>query len=107
MPDSASSESIPLPFLVSSAWSASKYGSENAIFSWRSGVIVMAAAAMSHLRALRSSPDWIPSNGVSMISCLTPSFFATRSIMSTSNPTTVPLRVNWNGRYGRCVQVVI
>ena len=88
---------MPLSFLTSSAWLASKYGAENAIFSARSGVIVIAAAAMSHLRALRSSPDWMPSNGVSTIACLTPSFFATRSIMSTSKPTILPPCSNWNG----------
>jgi hypothetical protein len=88
---------IPLPFLTSSAWFASKYGAEKAIFSARSGVIVIAAAAMSHLRALRSSPDWMPSNGVSTIACLTPSSLATRSIMSTSKPTILPPRSNWNG----------
>jgi hypothetical protein len=75
---------------TSSAWSASKYGAEKASFSWRSGVIVIAAAAMSHLRALRSSPDWMPSNGVSMMSWRTPSSLATRSIMSTSKPTILP-----------------
>ena len=69
-------------------------------------MIVIAAAAMSHLRALRSSPDWMPSNGVSTISCFTPSSLATRSTRSTSKPTILPPCSNWNGSYGRWVQVV-
>ena len=40
----------------------------------------MPAAAMSHLPELRSAPDLMLSNGVSTISCSTPSFLATRSI---------------------------
>lgn len=41
-----------------------------------------------------------------MMSCFTPSFFATRSITETSKPTTLPFFSDWKGAYGRCVQVV-
>ena len=37
---------------------------------------------------------------------LAPSFLAALSTMSTSNPTTLPFCSNWNGGYGRWVQVV-
>src|SRR4029453_17297058 len=44
----------------------------------------------------------MPSNGVLTIVCSTPSFLATRSIMSTSNPTVLPVSsLDWNGAYGR------
>ena len=56
----------------------------------RSSVIVMAAAEMSHLPVLVTSPDLMPSKGVSTIVWVTPSFLATRSMMSTSKPTTLP-----------------
>ena len=63
----------------------------------RASVIVMPAAATSHLPVLRDWPDSMPSNGVSKIDCLRLSFLATRSIMSTSKPTTVPPWLYWNG----------
>ena len=37
---------------------------------------------------------------------MAPSFLAALSTMSTSNPTTFPFCSNWNGGYGRWVQVV-
>src|SRR5829696_9105021 len=49
----------------------------------------------------------MPSKGVSTMPCSTPSFLATRSIMSTSNPTVLPeSSLAWNGGYGRWVQVI-
>ena len=64
----------------------------------RSSVIVMPAAAMSHLPVDRSWPDLMPSNGVSTMACSTPSFLATRSIMSTSKPIVLPWSsLDWNG----------
>ncbi len=64
----------------------------------RSSVIDIAAAEMSHLPVAVSCPDLMPSNGVSTIACVTPSFLASRSIMSTSNPTILPVSSGyWNG----------
>src|SRR2546421_12122973 len=91
-------------FLATSAWVALKYGSEKSMFCLRASVIVMPAADRSHWPALKSAPDWMPSNGVSLISCSTPSFLATRSIRSTSKPTTLSPCWNSNGLYGRPVQ---
>src|SRR4051794_31570134 len=49
----------------------------------------------------------MPSKGVSTIACSTPSFLATRSIMSTSKPTVLPeSSLDWNGAYGRWVHTV-
>src|SRR5690349_19541698 len=74
----------------------------------RSSVMDIPAAAMSHLPVDRSWPDLMPSKGVSTMVCSTPSFLATRSIMSTSNPIVLPWSsFDWNGAYGRWVQVVI
>ncbi len=64
------------------------------------------AAAASHLPVLVASPDLMPSNGVSMMVCSTPSLAATRSTMSTSNPTILPPCADWNGSNGRVVQTV-
>ena len=88
---------MPEPFFASRACVASKYGTEKSRPCLRSSVIVMPAAATSHLPALRSAPVLIVSKGVSTTSCSTPSSSATMSISSTSKPTTSPSRSNWNG----------
>lgn len=85
------------PFLTSSAWVASKYGSEKSKFSSRAGVMLMAAAATSQRRVFRSSPDWMPSNGVSTIFCWRPMSLAIASTRSTSKPTILPWSWNWKG----------
>src|SRR4051812_32987078 len=68
--------------------------------------MVMPAAATSHCRVLRNAPVLKFSKGVSRNACLAPSFLAALSTMSTSKPTTFPFCSNWNGGYGRWVQVV-
>jgi hypothetical protein len=88
---------MPEPFFTSSACVASKYGSEKSSTFARSSVIVMPAAAASHSPVFRSCPLWMPSNGVLTIFCCRPSSLATRSMMSTSKPTTWPPWLNWNG----------
>src|SRR6266508_2408116 len=72
----------------------------------RSGVMVIAAAARSHLPVLRSWPLLMPSNGVSTYFCLTPSSLATSAVRSTSKPTTSLPFWDSKGAYGRPVQIV-
>ncbi len=90
---------------TSSAWVAAKYGSEKFVASLRLSVMVIAAAPASHFLAAKTAPEVICSNSMSTISWVTPSFLATRSMTSTSKPTTLPASsLNWNGLYARCVQ---
>lgn len=65
----------------------------------RSGLIVMPPIWMSHLPAFSADPVFIVSNGVSTIFWVTPSRLATRSMSSTSKPTTLPdfLSSDWKG----------
>ena len=64
----------------------------------RSSVIDMAAAEMSHLPVAVSWPDLMPSKGVSTMAWVAPTFLASRSIMSTSKPTILPLSSGyWKG----------
>ena len=83
-----------------------KYGSENGAACSRSGVMVIAAAPTSHFLAVKTAPEVICPNSMSMTCWVTPSFLATRSMTSTSKPTIVPPSVNWNGLYDRCVHTV-
>src|SRR5665647_1223664 len=87
-------------------WSASKYGSEKSIFDSRTSLMVMPEATTSQLLELRSSPDWMPSNSVTLIASSTPRSFATSFTMSMSRPTTLPSCSNSNGSYGGLVQTV-
>ena len=63
----------------------------------RLSVIVMPAAPRSHFLAANAAPDQICWNSMSKISCLTPSSLASPSSRSTSNPTTLPPSLYWNG----------
>ena len=65
--------------------------------TWPVRLMVMPAAATSHLPELSAVPVLMVSKGVSTIGWVTPSFLATRSIMSTSKPTTLPFCSDWNG----------
>src|SRR5665647_1142718 len=87
-------------------WSASKYGPEKSIFDSRTSLMVMPEATTSQLLELRSSPDWMPSNSVTLIASSTPRSFATSFTMSMSRPTTLPSCSNSNGSYGGLVQTV-
>ena len=66
----------------------------------------MPAAATSHSPAANTCPEVIAVKSVSTTFWRSLSRRATRSIRSTSKPTTAPRRSNWNGAYGRWVQVV-
>ena len=65
--------------------------------SARASVMVMPAAAMSHLPVDMACPVSMVSNGVLTMSCLRSSFLATRSIRSTSKPTIFPPSWYWKG----------
>ncbi len=92
---------------TNNAWVAEKYGSEKAVAFWRSALMVIAAAPASHFFAAKAAPEVICWNSMSTMSWVTPSFFAARSMRSTSKPTTLPLSSLYsNGLYDRLVQTV-
>jgi hypothetical protein len=75
---------------TTSAWEALKYGLEKSTTRARSPVIVIAEMATSHFPVLSAAPDWIASKSVSFTAGFTPSWSATLSTRSMSNPTGLP-----------------